>query len=59
VISLSAPSFINYISPGFGMDMKINSSFFVPLAFHYDYYMAGSGVSQSALRLNVGAGFLF
>ena len=59
VISLSSPSFINYISPGLGDDIRVTKSMFIPVAFHYDYYIAGSGVTQNDLRFNAGVGWAY
>jgi hypothetical protein len=56
----NSTTFENYMSPGFGWDFKINQSFFMPFAFHYDYYFPMTGIaSQSAIRINFGAGFMF
>lgn len=56
IISLTTPSYVNYVSPGLGIDYAITPKYFIPAAFHYDYYIAGSGVSQSALRFSAGFG---
>ncbi len=48
-------SYLNSVFVGTGANIKMSKTSFLPIYFHYNYFVAGSGVTQSAI--NIGAGW--
>jgi hypothetical protein len=52
-------SYTNSLFIGGGSNIKMNATHFIPLFVHYNYYVAGSGITQTAINLYGGYGWLF
>jgi hypothetical protein len=52
-------SYTNSIFFGGGANIQISATNFIPVAIHYNYYVAGSGITQSAINLYGGYGWYF
>lgn len=58
VYSLVAPSYANALFVGGGSNITMSKDTFIPVFLHYDYYLAGSGITQNSINFAAGYGWM-
>ena len=57
-LQLSSP-YLSSFFVGVGSNIEISKNSYVPIFLHYNYYLTGSGVSQTSLNVGAGYGWAF